>query len=196
MQKEIDVSIATEPTEEHIAARKQARPLENNGVYTELSDNLKQQSFEVNNSNGVQEQTVQLESIIAEQEQSTSSNNASVENTEVVRSGSSSTQSGQTTTTSNENLSREVTYGHLERIWIPTFAGDKMKYQQWNAAFTSCVDKTMLTHSSRCFDSRHVYAVKPLTLLKALDIQRKHIALHEQGWKGSMVVPDGKSKVI
>ena len=106
---------------------------------------MQQQAFEVNNSNGVQEQKVQLESIIAEQEQSTSSNNASVENTEVVQSGSSSTQSEQTTTTSNENLSREVTCGHLERIQIPTFAGDKIKYQQWNAAFTSCVDKAMLT---------------------------------------------------
>ena len=151
LQEEFDVSIAmevhsaTEPTEKHITASKQAHPLEKNRVYTELSDNLQQQAFEVNNSNGVQEQKVQLESIIAEQEQSTSSNNASVENTEVVQSGSSSTQSEQTTTTSNENLGREVTYGHLERIRIPSFAGDRMKYQQWNAAFSSCVDKAMLT---------------------------------------------------
>jgi hypothetical protein len=33
--------------------------------------------------------------------------------------------------------------GHLEPI--PIFAGDKMKFQQWNAAFTSCVDKTSLS---------------------------------------------------
>ena len=73
MLKEIDVSIATEghsatePTEEHITASKQAHPLENNGVSTELSDNLLQQAFEVNNSNGFQEQTVQLESIIEQE---------------------------------------------------------------------------------------------------------------------------------
>lgn len=45
----------------------------------------------------------------------------------------------------NGNVSRENTYGHLKRILVPIFAEDKMKYPQWNAAFTSCVDKAPLT---------------------------------------------------
>ena len=44
------------------------------------------------------------------------------------------------TTPLNRNISRDGTH-HLERIRIPVFAGDKMKYQQWDAAFTTCVDQ-------------------------------------------------------
>ena len=48
------------------------------------------------------------------------------------------------TTPLNRNISRDGTH-HLERIRIPVFAGDKMKYQQWDAAFTTCVDQAPLT---------------------------------------------------
>ena len=44
----------------------------------------------------------------------------------------------------NRIISRDGTH-HLERIRIPVFAWDKMKYQQWDAAFTSCVDQAPLT---------------------------------------------------
>ena len=47
-------------------------------------------------------------------------------------------------TPSDRTISRHGTH-HLERIRIPVFAGDKMKYQQWDAAFTSCVDQAPLT---------------------------------------------------
>ena len=33
----------------------------------------------------------------------------------------------------------------LERIRIPVFAGNKMNFQRWHAAFTCCVDLTPLT---------------------------------------------------
>jgi len=33
----------------------------------------------------------------------------------------------------------------LERIRIPKFSGDKMKYSSWWAAFSSCVDETSLS---------------------------------------------------
>ena len=33
----------------------------------------------------------------------------------------------------------------LERIRIPVFAGNKMNFQRWHAAFTCCVDQTPLT---------------------------------------------------
>ena len=33
----------------------------------------------------------------------------------------------------------------LERIRIPKFSGDKMKYSTWWAAFSSCVDETSLS---------------------------------------------------
>ena len=32
----------------------------------------------------------------------------------------------------------------LERIRIPIFSGNKMEFQQWFAAFSTCVDKTSL----------------------------------------------------
>ena len=37
------------------------------------------------------------------------------------------------------------TNGQLERIRILVFSGNKMDYQKWNAAFTSCVDSTSLS---------------------------------------------------
>ena len=37
------------------------------------------------------------------------------------------------------------THGQLERIRIPIFSGNKMDFQRWNAAFTSCVDMTSLS---------------------------------------------------
>lgn len=33
---------------------------------------------------------------------------------------------------------------HLERIRIPIFTGNKIEFQQWFAAFSTCVDKTSL----------------------------------------------------
>ena len=48
----------------------------------------------------------------------------------------------------NRTITRDGTH-HLERIRIPVFAGDKMKYQQWDAAFTSCVDQAPLTPQSK-----------------------------------------------
>ena len=44
----------------------------------------------------------------------------------------------------NRNFSRDGTY-NLERIQILVFSGDKMKYQYWDAAFTSCVDQAPLS---------------------------------------------------
>ena len=37
------------------------------------------------------------------------------------------------------------THEQLERIRIPIFSGNKMDFQRWNAAFTSCVDMTSLS---------------------------------------------------
>ena len=36
------------------------------------------------------------------------------------------------------------THRQLERIRIPVFNGDKLKFQQWFAAFSSCVDQTSM----------------------------------------------------
>ena len=37
------------------------------------------------------------------------------------------------------------THGQLERIRIQIFSGNKMDFQRWNAAFTSCVDMSSLS---------------------------------------------------
>ena len=42
-------------------------------------------------------------------------------------------------------ISAISTQGQLERIRIPIFSGNKMDFQKWNAAFTSCVDETSLS---------------------------------------------------
>ena len=42
------------------------------------------------------------------------------------------------------NTENRETQGQLERIRIPIFSGNKMDFQRWNAAFTSCVDMTSL----------------------------------------------------
>ena len=39
---------------------------------------------------------------------------------------------------------KSETHRQLERIRIPVFNGDKLKFQQWFAAFTSCIDKTSM----------------------------------------------------
>lgn len=45
----------------------------------------------------------------------------------------------------NPNFAGIFTQGQLERIRIPVFSGNKMEFQKWNAAFTSCVDQTSLS---------------------------------------------------
>ena len=42
-----------------------------------------------------------------------------------------------------------TTQGQLERFRIPIFSDNKMDFQKWNAAFTSCVDKTTLSPQFR-----------------------------------------------
>lgn len=44
----------------------------------------------------------------------------------------------------NEGSSAKGEHRQLERIRIPVFNGDKLKFQQWFAAFTSCIDKTSM----------------------------------------------------
>ena len=40
---------------------------------------------------------------------------------------------------SNQSFERQ-----LERLKIPTFNGNKLEFEQWHAAFETCVDKTAL----------------------------------------------------
>ncbi len=56
----------------------------------------------------------------------------------------------QTPTSENNNTSaRDIvattSQAQLERIRIPVFSGNKMDFQKWHAAFTSCVDLTSLS---------------------------------------------------
>jgi hypothetical protein len=43
------------------------------------------------------------------------------------------------------NRAATTSQAQLERIRIPVFSGNKMDFQKWHAAFTSCVDLTSLT---------------------------------------------------
>ena len=56
----------------------------------------------------------------------------------------------QTPTSENNNTSTRdrvatTSQAQLERIRIPVFSGNKMDFQKWHAAFTSCVDLTSLS---------------------------------------------------
>lgn len=55
-----------------------------------------------------------------------------------------------------------TTQGQLERIRIPIFSGNKMDFQKWNAAFTSCVDETTLSPQFKCSVWRRVLLVRLL----------------------------------
>jgi hypothetical protein len=102
--------------------------LENDGVQTESNSSLPQQTPQVNSNIG--------------HEQLSSGNNTTFVDNEIgTQSSESSSSQSELNTTSQSGSARKLD-GHLERIRIPMLAGDKMKFQQWNAAFTSCVDKT------------------------------------------------------
>ena len=47
--------------------------------------------------------------------------------------------------TLTRNAMATTSQAQLERIRIPVFSGNKMDFQKWNAAFTSCVDVTSLS---------------------------------------------------
>ncbi len=62
------------------------------------------------------------------------------------------TKSAGANNTTTESASKQqlpvkdfTVHGQLERIRIPIFSGNKMDFQRWNAAFTSCVDLTSLS---------------------------------------------------
>ena len=98
----------------------------------QISNNLQEeQTFQTNNNIG--------------QEQLSSGNSSTVIVNEIGthQSGSAIGQSEPHPVSQSGAVGRAD--GHLERIRIPIFAGDKMKFQQWNAAFTSCVDRSALT---------------------------------------------------
>ena len=135
-----NVAMATEsqptntqqPAQEIITTENMETPLlENDGVQTESNSSLPQETPQVNSN--------------FRHEQLSSGNNTTFVDNEIgtQSSGSSSNQS-ELNTTSQSGSARKVD-GHLQRIRIPIFAGDKMKFQQWNAAFTSCVDKTSMS---------------------------------------------------
>ena len=65
-------------------------------------------------------------------------------NVDPTSSNTLTTATDSSATLQNRNISRDGTH-NLERIRIPVFTGDKMKYRQWDAAFTSCVDQAPLT---------------------------------------------------
>ena len=97
-------------------------------------------------------------------------------------SNSYTTTTGFHATPSDRNISWDGTH-HLERIRIPVFAGDKMKYQQWDAAFTSCVDQAPLTPQFKmlplesCLSGEAAETIKGLGYSKeAYDAARARLA--------------------
>ena len=196
LQKEISVATVTEdqsstaPTEEHTTASKQTLSSENNGVHPEMSNQLQQQALQANNSIG-QEQTVEVPTSGQEQPAS-----VIVDDTEVAQLEPSNIPSGETITTSGGIGSQEGTRGHLERIRIPTFAGDKMKYQQWNAAFTSCIERTSLAPQFKMLRLEACLRREAADTVKGLGYSEEAYNAAWADWKGNTEVVEDKFRVI
>ena len=60
------------------------------------------------------------------------------------------------------------THGQLERIRIPIFSGNKMDFQRWNAAFTSCVDMSSLSPQFKMLRLKACLAGEAANTIKGL----------------------------
>lgn len=133
----MDVAMATEP-QSPPEQTKSSTPMKR----VELAS-LENAEIEGESDNS-QEQALQVENNIGhEQLATTTSFSEDGNEVETNQSASPGSQSNLLTSSHNEAVNRAD--GHLERICIPIFAGDKMKFHQWNAAFTSWVDRAPLT---------------------------------------------------
>ena len=52
---------------------------------------------------------------------------------------------------SNSTLIGQDMWKQLKRVSVPTFTGDKKKYQHWKAAFLACVDQPLQLQSTSCY---------------------------------------------
>ncbi|XP_065186610.1 uncharacterized protein LOC135817366 [Sycon ciliatum] len=57
---------------------------------------------------------------------------------------------------------------HMQRIEIPTFAGDKRSFEAWWAAFSACVDKSPVSPECKMLRLRQYLSGEPLRTIKSL----------------------------
>jgi len=61
-------------------------------------------------------------------------------------------------------------YKQLKRASIPTFDGDKHKYESWKSAFNSCIDSAPATKEYKLLQLRQYLSGEALKAIKSLII--------------------------
>ena len=59
-------------------------------------------------------------------------------------------------------------WSQLKRVQIPTFSGDKRKYETWRAAFNACVDAAPATPEYKLLQLKQYLAGEPLEMIEKL----------------------------
>ena len=59
-------------------------------------------------------------------------------------------------------------FNRLKRISIPTFTGDKRKYEQWKAAFVTCIDSAPISAEYKLLQLREYVAGEALECIQQL----------------------------
>ena len=71
-------------------------------------------------------------------------------------------------TTNNTSLIGQDLWKQLKRVTIPVFSGDKRTYQNWKAAFTTCVDQAPATSEYKLLQLRQCLAGEALKSIESL----------------------------
>ena len=69
---------------------------------------------------------------------------------------------------SNSTLIGQDMWKQLKRVSVPTFMGDKKKYQHWKAAFLACVDQAPATAEYKLLQLKQCLAGEALKAIEGL----------------------------
>ena len=83
-------------------------------------------------------------------------------------------------------------HGQLERIRIPIFSGNKMDFQRWNAAFTSCVDMTSLSPQFKMLRLEACLAGEAANTIKGLGYSLEAYEVAKNAYFVTMEEAEGK----
>ena len=69
---------------------------------------------------------------------------------------------------SNSTLIGQDIWKQLKRVSVPTFTGDKKKYQHWKAAFLACVDQAPATAEYKLLQLKQCLTGETLKAIEGL----------------------------
>ena len=80
----------------------------------------------------------------------------------------------------------------LKRVTIPTFSGDKRAYQNWKAAFMSCVDRAVAMAEYKLLQLRQCLTGEALKSIENLGIPQRPMKLLNIVWRRSLAGRGGR----